>query len=68
MNGIIEESTIERMEEIRGKPIRRGLDKAINECLDKLETEDVDEGTETIEKSTEPEVNCLSKSTKRCLN
>jgi len=40
MNGIIEESTIERMEEIRGKPIRRGLDKAINECLDKLESEE----------------------------
>ena len=37
MNGKIEESTLERMEEIRGKPVRRGLDKAINECLDKLE-------------------------------
>jgi len=37
MNGIIEESTLERMEEIRGKPVRRGLDKAINECLDTLE-------------------------------
>ena len=68
MNGIIEESTLERMEEIRGKPVRRGLDKAINECFDKLEAEDIGEGTETIEKSTEPEVDCLSKSTKRCLN
>lgn len=37
MNGKIEEDTLERMEEIRGKPIRRGLDKAINECLDLLE-------------------------------
>ena len=41
MNGIIEESTLERMEDIRGKPIRRGLDKAINECLDKLENEGI---------------------------
>ncbi len=37
MNGIIQESTLERMEEIRGKPIRRGLDKAINDCFDELE-------------------------------
>jgi len=38
MNGKIEEDTLERMEKIRGSgPIRRGLDKAINECLDKLE-------------------------------
>ena len=37
MNGIIQESTLERMGDIRGKPVRRGLDKAINECLDKLE-------------------------------
>ena len=37
MNGIIEEETLERMGEIRGKPVRRGLDKAINECLDLLE-------------------------------
>lgn len=37
MNGRINESTLERMGEIRGKPIRRGLDSAINECLDLLE-------------------------------
>ncbi len=37
MNGKIEESTLERLSDIRGKPVRRGLDKAINECLDKLE-------------------------------
>lgn len=38
MNGKIEEKTLERMEKIRGSgPIRRGLDKAINECLDLLE-------------------------------
>jgi len=42
MNGKIEESTLERMEEIRGgKKIRRGLDKAINECLDLLENKTV---------------------------
>ena len=52
MNGKIEESTLERMEEIRGgKPIRRGLDKAINECLDKLENKVVttDEQGKVIE-------------------
>lgn len=37
LNGKIEEPTLERMGEIRGKPVRRGLDKAINECLDLLE-------------------------------
>ena len=39
MNGKIEESTLERMGDIRGKPVRRGLDSAINECLDLLEDE-----------------------------
>ena len=38
MNGKIEEDTLERMEKIRGSgPIRRGLDTAINDCLNKLE-------------------------------
>ena len=38
MNGKIEEATLERMEKIRGTgTIRRGLDKAINDCLTKLE-------------------------------
>jgi len=38
MNGKIEEDTLKRMEKIRGTgPIRRGLDKAINDCLTKLE-------------------------------
>jgi len=37
MNGKVEDSTLERLSEIRGKPVRRGLDTAINECLDKLE-------------------------------
>lgn len=37
MNGKIEEETLERLSEIRGKPVRRGLDGAINECLDLLE-------------------------------
>jgi len=37
MNGKIEDSTLERLSEIRGKPVRRGLDTAINDCLNKLE-------------------------------
>jgi len=53
MNGIIEESTLERMGDIRGKPVRRGLDKAINECLDKLE-----DGT--CKDSNPEKVDCLN--------
>ena len=41
MNGKIEEATLERLGEIRGKTVRRGLDKAINECLDLLENKTV---------------------------
>ena len=67
MNGKIEEDTLERMEEIRGKgPIRRGLDKAINECLDVLEDKVVttdEEGRITDVK----ELNCLNSNAKRCL-
>lgn len=42
MNGQISESTLERLSDIRGKPVRRGLDTAINECLDKLEEQSND--------------------------
>jgi len=58
MNGIIEESTLERMGDIRGKPVRRGLDKAINECLDKLEDGTCkDPNSEEIESE---KVDCLN--------
>ena len=62
MNGKIQEPTLERMEEIRGKPLRRGLDKAINECLDLLENKTVtcdDEGQITKVEDTE-QADCLN--------
>jgi len=34
LNARITEQTIERMEEKLGRPIRRGLDKAMNEVMD----------------------------------
>jgi len=37
MKANISDETIERVAEIRGKPIVRGMDSAINECFDKLE-------------------------------
>lgn len=65
MNGKIQEETLERMEKIRGSgPIRRGLDKAINECLDRLE-----DGTckDTIEEKIENsrKIDCLNDDCKK---
>ena len=37
MQSRISDKTIERLEEHTGKPISRGVDKAVQECLDKLE-------------------------------
>jgi len=37
----ISEELIERVAKINGKPIVRGMDKAINECLDLLENKTV---------------------------
>ena len=37
MKANISEELIERVATINGKPIIRGMDKAINECLDRLE-------------------------------
>ncbi len=43
MNGIIQANlkpeTIQRITEITNKPASRGLDRMINECFDKLESE-----------------------------
>lgn len=69
MNGKIEEATLERMEKIRGTgPIRRGLDKAINDCLTKLEDgicADTNEKKEELENKTvttdnKIQVDCLN--------
>ena len=61
MNGQIDESTLDRLGEIRGKTVRRGLDSAINECLDLLENKAV-----TVEKGTkiENKTDCLNEDCK----
>ena len=38
MKANISDKTIERLAYIKGKPIVRGFDKTVNECLDILET------------------------------
>ena len=60
MNGRITEPTISRMEDKLGRPIRRGLDKAMNEVMDQLETKEPG--------NTEPEsskIDCLNGNCKK---
>jgi len=47
------------MEDTLDRPIRRGLDKAVNECLDKLET--------NSENPTVKKVDCMCNETKEAL-
>ena len=61
MNGRISEPTIERMEKKLGRPIRRGLDKAMNEVMDLSETKEV-----TTDATSAAELDCLNNNTKRC--
>lgn len=51
MKANISDETIERLADIRGKPIVKGMDSAINECLDTLENKIVttDEQGKVIE-------------------
>lgn len=71
MNGKIEEDTLKRMEKIRGTgPIRRGLDKVINDCLTKLEDgtcADTNEKKEELENKTEnsQKIDCLNDGCKK---
>jgi len=37
MNAKLSDSTVKRVEENTEQPISRGMDKAINQCLDELE-------------------------------
>jgi len=37
MNAKLTDSTVKRVEENTDQPISRGMDKAINQCLDELE-------------------------------
>ena len=41
--------TIERIQKITDKPVTRGLDKMINECFDKLETQSCQKNSKTGE-------------------
>jgi len=64
MNGQISEETLVRMEEKLGRPIRRGLDKAMNEVMDISEEEKIE--TDSIQAETE--LDCLNSNTKRCFD
>ena len=59
MNGRINENTIQRMEKTLDRPIRRGLDKAINECLTKLEDGTCKDATEE-ETENSQKIDCLN--------
>ena len=61
MNGRITESTISRMEDKLGRPIRRGLDKAMNEVMDQSEHQEI--GNTEQESS---KIDCLNNNAKRC--
>ena len=63
MNGQISEETLVRMEGKIGRPIRRGLDKAMNEVMDQGESTE----TKPIQKPAPENVDCLSDSTRECL-
>jgi len=38
MNAKLRESTVKRIEETTEKPISRGIDRAVNDCLDQLDS------------------------------
>ena len=62
MNGQINEDTLVRMEGKLGRPIRRGLDKAMNEVMDLSEAAEI----ETDAAPADTELDCLNNNTKRC--
>ena len=62
MKANISEELIERVATINGKPIIRGMDKAMNECLDRLQ-----DGTckdENHKKVESEKVDCLNNNCK----
>jgi len=62
MKANISEELIERVATINGKPIIRGMDRAMNECLDRLQ-----DGTckdENHKKVESEKVDCLNDSCK----
>lgn len=62
VNGQINEPTLERLGKIRGKTVRRGLDSAINECLDLLEdnTNTTNEKGQVVKIENAQKVDCLN--------
>ena len=38
MNAKLRESTVKRIEETTERPISRGIDRAVNDCLDQLDS------------------------------
>ena len=70
MKANISEELIQRVATINGKPIVRGMDKAINECLDKLQDgtcKDADNKKEEPEKVESEQADCLNNNVKRSL-
>jgi len=59
LQGKITDQTISRMEDTLNRPIRRGLDAAINECMDKI--------TNNSENPKTGDVDCMCLETKRIL-
>ncbi len=66
MKANVSDETIERLAEIQGKPIVRGLDKTVNNCLDILEGKNENQDADKSKKDCEG-VDCLNNSTKECL-
>ena len=70
MKANISEELIERVAKINGKPIIRGMDKAINECLNRLEDgtcNDTNKEKEELENKTEnsQKIDCLNDDCKK---
>lgn len=61
MNGRITEPTLTRMEDKLGRPIRRGLDKAMNEVMDLSETQETAADAETAAEK----IDCLNGNCKK---
>ena len=66
MKANMSDETIERLAEIQGKPIVRGLDKTVNNCLDILESKNENQEAGKSKKDCEG-VDCLNNSAKEIL-
>ena len=64
MNAKLSESTVKRIEKNTDRPISRGMDKAVNDVLDQLDSlKEIQDEQEV----TKNQVDCLCDSTKKVL-